>query len=110
MQSWPKVAKASGPSSCLPTLIALIIFWRMLSLCEETCQRFSCDGQTCIRVGQLTSRGACSSILFRQCMSASRTLRRRARVRELTFSDYEQEWEEDYSPGECSKLVTNEDS
>ena len=55
LQSWPKVARASGPSSCLPTLIALIIFWRMLSLCEETCQRFSCPRI----MGRLTSREAC---------------------------------------------------
>ena len=71
LQSWPNVARASGPSSCLPTLIALIIFWRMLSLREETCQRFSCDGQTTL-MGRLTSRVACWSTLFGRYMSASR--------------------------------------
>ena len=43
-------------------------------------------------------------------MSASRASRHRASVIELTFSDYEQEWEEDYSPGERRKLEENEDS
>ena len=32
LQSWPRVARASGPSACFSVWIARIIFWRTLSL------------------------------------------------------------------------------